>query len=251
MTDLIKQKTAEEICNHRHEALRLLGEAVELIRQADEHAKSACGDRAYWLGDLLRTYSLGADSVDKARANLDASVWRSIFDRTGLGSLFDSTRAEQFRKQLEEDPPPVSIETVMATALDLSARADQIFEESVTTIFRGLSRRHKSNSGFSFGSRIIFDGVLKGHGLWWEDTIRDLERITYTVSGKAIPDRRDSVHRQIDYSSWRPSAGEIENEMFRLKWFKNGNLHVHIIDEDVIRRLNAILADNNLLGHAA
>lgn len=258
MKEIIKRQTAQEICDHRDESLRLMVEGIELIREAADQANKATSKNgsvwiSYELGKLSlekRLGEYGRDTIENLRKRLDADVWKSLYVRTGLGDHFDTQAREAFQKQLSENPPEVTIENVIATCFSMAGRQSEIFERSVMNLFRRLSRTHKSNNGFCFGTRMIFWNVVDGFDYKWQDVMRDLERVVMTISGAEVPDRVNGIISEFNQARkgvWGKSAGELMTQYFDLRWFNNGNMHVRIRNKEVIDTLNKIIADENTL----
>jgi len=255
MTDMIRKDSAEEICAHRDRALDLYRRAVELIAEANKAARKATlSQHAYGFGPSRKVMqSLGSrpdeGSVEDIRKELDRYVWRHLFDSTGLGDLFDTKRKRKFDDQLERDPPEVSVETLMATAFDLASRAPEIIEESICDLFNSLRKSFKSNSGSGFGRRLILTHAMDNGYLsysWGDERVGDFERAVCLVRGEEVPDRMGGIRGCI-----REAAKQNDSETFHgvieARWYKNGNLHLWVKDDDTIRRLNDILAKHGEL----
>ncbi|GEM_PF-5759990 len=231
MREIIKRKSAEEICNHRDEALRLLKAGLELLDQAQAEAGKATNKNAsYWVSSALQRHRFNdgdTHAIRAGRKTIDADVWRNIFRVTGLGDKFDTEHRRKFEEQLGKDPLEVTIENIIATSLDLAGRQGEIFTNSIKNLFKRLSRYHKSNSGFCFGSRLIFGDILSYHSMMWKDTIRDLERAVLTIEGVEVPSYNNGIIAQFSQERkgiYEAMAGEVENDHFDFRWFKNGNL---------------------------
>lgn len=87
-----------------------------------------------------------------------------------------------------------------------------------------------------------------GYGFFTSSTYRfdqldDLERILSLLAGRSIPEARNSLATRIGekLSMDRRQAG-YEDELFEIRWFKNGNLHVRFKRQDLVQKMNRILA---------
>lgn len=187
--------------------------------------------------------------LEHVRQNLDRSIWSYLIDFMGLERVMDRTESELFRKSLEENPTPATAENCAATFSRLLADADTIFRRGIALAFSGLDRRFRSHDGFKIGSRVVIAYAVDGSGYWVrgrEDTIRDVERAFYTVDGKEQPDRMGGIIgalRTARGSGWGPAAYMAETDYFRVRVFKNGNAHIWFLRDDLVEKVNQLLAE--------
>lgn len=211
------------------------------------------------LAGVLRGHSLhtggdryGADAVfgsihspdrvrEALRRQLDVSVWRGLMQLTGFQNLMDATAREQFERQLQgDDVPEVSEATVRATFAGLFEDADTIFKRGIATAFSRLDRRFKSHDGFKVGTRLIITGLIQGapfssrsdraHAM-----LLDIERAFAVLDGQA-PDAE-----VLPYSVQRGHV--YETRYFRIRTFQNGNAHLWMLRDDLVRRVNKLLGE--------
>lgn len=203
----------------------------------------------------------GADVVfgsvydpDKAKTNLrravDVAVWRGLMAMTGFNQLMDATAKEAFDLQLQgDDVPEVSEETVRATFAQLFEDADTIFKRGIATAFSKLDRRFKSHDGFKLGARVVITGAFdtrfgsSTYGHAW-DTIQDIERAFAVLDG--VPPDPRALERAVDESrkghGYGPRQSEAETRYFRIKGFMNGNAHLWFVRDDLVEKVNRLLA---------
>jgi len=258
-TDLMPRDTVEEIVRLRDEALKLYTEASEKIGEANKLlARATLTSNSYRFSVDRHTLArIGEHQfIEATRKKIDQYVWRHIFNTSSLGDLFNSKTRREFEKKLEEDPPEVTVDTVVATAMNLAGNAGDMFTQSVHDLYTLLRRRFKSHSGFGFGSRLIFEGMMSwGYiGTHCEQCIWDLERVVYILDGKSPPERYGGIlgmTREYRRNNGQHDTGEVENEYFKCRWYKNGNLHVWLLREDITAKMNATLENSNQLGAGA
>ena len=76
------------------------------------------------------------------------------------------------------------------------------------------------------------------------DHLIDLERTLFVIDGRKPPAARESIVNQIE-SYRRGDDGErfFETDELAVRWFKNGNVDVTIKRDDLIAKLNQIIAE--------
>jgi predicted RNA methylase len=192
---------------------------------------------------------------------LDRSAWQALLDLTGGGELMDRQAKEEWRASLK-DPAPFTPENCKATFAHLWGNRRELFLRGIANTFSRLDRRFRSHDGFKIGARLIIDGGLDTdysapHWKAYErrDTFEDVERLLYELDGKPYPSRVDKARRE-DGEEWPALASEAVTKLsranlpevvtgpyFRVRVFKNGNLHIWFEREDLLREVNRLLAE--------
>lgn len=256
-SDLILAAPIDMIEAHRNESLRLFGEAFDMIELALEHAaKAAPSQPSPYFRDVGQRLSERGPAgrarfLKAARQDVDRATWRHLLGVSGMERLMDQTAKAQFDDQLKNDPPEVSADTCRATMTALFEDAPTIFKRGIAEAFSRLDRRFKSHDGFKIGSRIVLTNAFSEHGSWnyhykAEAKFRDVERTFYVLDGKQQPDRAAGIVGAIDAAKPRnlqAGAFTAEDDYFRVRVFKNGNLHVWFKRDDLLSRVNRLLAD--------
>lgn len=261
MTAIAHRATIDEIGAQRDRAVELYAKAYDLWCEALQAVRAAApAFTSYSMPEdaarALRSASTAgrADFLAAMTKVTDQAVWRYLIDSTGLDRLMDATAREQFRAQLD-NPPPATADNCFATMSQLVEDADLIFKRGVATTFSRLDRRFRSHDGFKIGSRMVLDAMLGLDG-WWnsyrrhDDTLVDVERAFALLDGKPQPERDAGIVGAIKLAResatggrFRPAAFEAESDYFRVKVFKNGNAHVWFKRDDLLKRVNLLLAD--------
>jgi predicted RNA methylase len=246
---------------HRNNAIALFGEAYDaLVRARDSLAHTAPSNAyASYLPDSLVSLLAPRGRSNEREAFIgavtkraDQLAWTHLLSVSGLERLMDQKAKRQFSQQIEEAPPPATAENCYATMQALFADAGTIFKRGIAEAFSGLDRRFRSHDGFKIGTRVVLSGAMSEHGMWnhylrRDDAIRDVERTFYVLDGRQQPDRGDGVVGVIDRARPRGlgrSAYEVEDEYFRVRVFKNGNVHLWFLRPDLLERVNQLLADH-------
>lgn len=208
-----------------------------------------------------------------ARRLTDLRVWSWVVQRTDLEKLMDAEAKEKLRQQMRYVPdridphtrqlitgeeaergmPPVTVENIYATLQQFSLDAESIFRRGIANAFSKLDRRFRSHDGFKIGSRVIltyafssFSGSLQ-HGET-RDMLLDIERAF------AVLDNEGHLGAQYGQGVWAldqdrrggclgPKQSETETRYFKIRGYKNGNAHLWFTRDDLVRKVNRLLAE--------
>lgn len=252
-TAIIASAGIDQIEAARAKILDLYRVAAEALKGADDLLRVAAPSGSCLLPALhadRNGFPLRLDQLEEAvRRPLDRSIWSHLIQVTQLDRLMDATAKKQFRDQLDKDPPPATADNCRATIEQLLGDSDLIFKRGVATAFSKLDRRFRSHDGFKIGSRIVIsyfadrDGWLSSNR---RDILVDVERAFAVLDGQEAPHRDagiDGALRLARGSGLSARAYEAESSYFRAKVFKNGNAHVYFKRDDLVDKVNLLLAD--------
>lgn len=251
MKDLVKKKSVEAIVDHRDRALELYKQAEELIQQANLHAKEACVTEKYGFSlpqHIVRnlSYSTISDTfMEDVQKYLDQNVWSSLVDLTKITDYMDHKTREEFRKQMSDSPPEVTVDNVMATITGFAENQQVMFYKGLVNIFDlvKMYTEYKNNQGFGFNKKMILKNLFSSlygasHRI---DVLHDLDKICHILDGLEPPDKyatEDSIYNKLHkVSTWNLQRQEIDTKYFTIKVFANGNAHVYF-KEGVREKLN-------------
>lgn len=257
MNQIIRRATIDETEAHRNRAVELFGAAWDTLQEAYKAARAASPSGLYELPGLR----FGRDQwdvdtrekyVSRVTAEVDRGVWSHLVKATGLERLMDRTELERFREDLRAAPPPATAENCAATFERLIGEADVIFKRGIALAFARLDRRFRSHDGFKIGARVVLSNMMSECGFWHsyrrhDDTLADIERAFAVLDGKPAPERHAGIVGAVDEARRKGGIGakayEVESEHFRVRVFKNGNAHIWFKRDDLVERVNLLLAD--------
>ena len=208
----------------------------------------------------------------------DIQFWTWVIEKGDLERLMDIEAKNKLRDQLRYVPlksksgrdvideeeaarsfPPVTAENVVATVQNFMAQADFIFKRGVANVFSKLDRRFRSHNGFKIGSRVILSYFMDSR--WGSihrgsiETLTDIERAFAILDAwdEKTGEFRDGVnmsfhaiYHAIERAKPRgmsPQAFEVETEYFLIRCYKNGNAHLWMRRDDLVRKVNKVLAE--------
>jgi len=246
--------TVHEIAAHRDRALALYEQALDLLAVAQDEARAAAPSGVYELPALgfSSSYQLSrADLLKRTQKTLDKAVWSHVIEAQGITSLMDKSERKKAREELEKDPPPFNADDCQAVMERLIADRQTIFQRGIANAFSALDRRFRSHDGFKLGSRIVLSYALQQFGSWTsyhhDETITDVERVFHLLDGKPQPDRRAGIVSKIEDGrracGWEASAFMVEDDYFKVRVYRNGNVHMWFKRDDLVEKVNLNLAD--------
>jgi len=240
--DLALPTTLTDLLKGRDEALRLIEDA----RRLTEMARDVLSPLGHYL--MPRGGQLPEDEK-RVRIELDQSMWRRAFDLTGFKQLMDSQAVAEFEKSLAPNPPEFTEANIRATFIELQINATHMFRRGVVNVFRYLSDSYRTNAAepFRIGRKVVMSWMIgpsyrKGlrvkHG-WAADKLNDLDRVFQTLDGKPFQPRSLESAMTAVFEE----GGVFENELYRAKAFKNGNMHLEFKRLDLLDKVNEQIAD--------
>lgn len=182
-------------------------------------------------------------------AHIDRGCWSSLLSMTGAEALMDRQAKQEWRDSLKS-PAPFTPENCKATFGHLWGSRRELFLRGIAQAFAKLDRRFRSHDGFKVGARLIIDGALDTQwtSTHWKhydrrDTFNDVERILYELEGLPAPDGGETVVDQVSGLAVSSLPQVVQGRFFRVRVFKNGNLHIWFENDELLRRVNKLLAE--------
>jgi len=255
MHDLIRRESIEELCAHRDRALALYAEGWDVFKAAGmELNKAAPTGRFDFPSSGYRDRPMidlpgKEEFMGKMRVEIDRAVWRHLMQFGQFETIMDKAERDRFRAGIDgPDVPEATPENCFATFQSLVAQSGEIFRRGIANAFAGLDRRFRSHDGFKIGSRVVLTYFHREGYCYTSDrvyeTIRDIEKTFRILDGKPPAERGDDIVAKANAAmdSRNPQC-VVEDEYFRLKAFKNGNAHLWFKRDDLLLKVNALLAE--------
>lgn len=242
-TQLALPTTLTDLLNARETALRLHHDARTLTDKA-KATLDAVGTH------LMPNSAQFRDYESNVIAELDCSLWRRAFDLTGFKQLMDAEAVAEFERSLSPKPPEFTDSNIRATLIDLHSKAGEMFRRGIVNVFRRLSDDYKTNSNepFRIGRKAVMTYMVKpafNRGLQVDyglagSRLNDIDRIIKTLDKKHFKPRE--FEYAINVALEKSEA--FEDAYYRVKGFKNGNLHIEFKREDLLDGLNDQIAQH-------
>lgn len=257
MSEIIRKDSIEEIALKRARCLELFERGFGLIADAmalhREVARTDYGPES----DLQKDYAWNAIADGKrdraqgiARRRVDRDVWKYLFEASGLRDLMDATAIEDWRRELERDPPPADIDTIRATFTRLRDERGAIFRRGAVRLFEQLDRkRFRSHSAFKIEARIILESAFQENDSGWNhwrdgrEKLADLDRIMHVLDGRQPKASGGDAAAMVAQDRRSRLSGDVETDYLRLRHFQNGNVHAWMKRADLVAAVNRLIAE--------
>lgn len=242
-TSLALPTTLNDLLDARSEALRLFTDARRLTVMAQEILAP--------LGSNLMPYSAEfRDCEERARRELDERLWRRAFDLTGFKQLMDAQAVAEFEKSLNPATPEFTDATIRATFIDLQLKSGDMFRRGIFNIFRYLSDDYRTNAKepFRIGRKVVMSymvemsfrkGLRLRYGQYASDRLNDMDRVFQTLDGAQFQPRTLEAAMNASFEEKQV----FENDFYRAKAFKNGNMHLEFKRLDLLDKVNEQIAE--------
>lgn len=252
------------LCSQRDQAIAKMKKALGLMAVGHQYAteayalgKDASGGHTFTLldrrnQDEYRRIFVGIDaerSLKTFQHETDASVWMRVIEETGIARLMDNQARKEFFAQLQSDQVPEVSEEAVSSAIELLLQDSKlIFQRGLANVFSSLDRRFKSHDAFKIGSRVILSRLFNEYGgICYSSEVRqqllDVERVL-SVLDKQDPESTDIIKAiDADRKGYGPRQSMTETRYLRIRGYKNGNGHLWFVRDDLIEKLNLMLAD--------
>ena len=257
-TEITRRDTVTQLVENYEAAVADITQAYSLLHGAKDRLNDSfdMGQRIYSFDVLPHGYhygiSLSNDSLDEVMAQIKLDAWRVIMERLELRKLLSIVRREQLNKQLSDGNvlPDITIENVWGIFESAVSNVDRYMEEAVLEVFELLrppSSQYKTNSEFEIGKRVVLKWYVEpsyskrgGFNIRYssEPQITALDNVFLRLDGKGIV----STFNGPTYDAIKLAGrdGVCETEYFKLRCYRNGNLHVKFKRLDLVQRLNTI-----------
>lgn len=240
-TTLSLPTTLTDMLEARDRAIRLHGDA----RRANDLAEDVLKSAGQYLAPSEMNFKETQDRVIKA---IDQRMWTRAFDITGFRQMMDAQEVEKFERSLYADTAAFTEDNIRATFLELSQRADEMFRRGIVRVFRGLDREYRSHDAFRVKRKAILTFMLR-------PGFRGGMQVGYGTPSHQLDDI-DRVFKTLDRKRFQPRELEsglnaafklrqlFEDDYYRAKGFKNGNLHLEFKRDDLLEQVNELIAEH-------
>lgn len=240
-TDLAIPTTLQDMCDSRDRALARVKQAEDILASAsDELDKIARYAMPY--GASMR------DSLSQIRKEMDRRLWSAAFDKTGFMQLMDAEAKRRFEADLDKDPPAFTMDNVRSTFASLFQDAETMYARGIVNVFLRLSKAYKTNrkEPFKVARKAILGYMVESNysgglrvGYYAQATVNDIDRVFKTLDGKQHQPR--SLETALNAALQK---GEVyEDDYYRIKGFKNRNMHIEFKRDDLLQKANRIIHD--------
>lgn len=261
MSQLVKSVSVDDLLNKREAIIERLASMQNLWDEINELSQQYFNDnKVYGCADyfvnglngrhgshkLFDKHNGKNIGLESATQRVDKAGWKHLLHESGMRTLMNNAMRNQWDGLLYNDNekvPVLSRGTIEATFGQLHADSQNIFEQGVIDVFKGLSWEYKTNMPQKFGKRIVLGWVRSYSGNHSAcDKIDDLCRVFSILDGGTVADHRNADGGELARMARDKFSGEHEFIYFKARWFKNNNAHITFSRLDLVEQLNRIIA---------
>ena len=234
--------TLTDMLNGRNKAIELHQQARRIGGLVNETLKP--------FGDYMMPNGMQfGECEERAIWELDTKLWRRAFDLTGFKQLMDAEAVAEFERSLSPHPPEFTEANIRSTFVDLQLKAGHMFRRGIVNVFRRLADKYKTNAAepFKVGRKVVMSymvdsGFQKGLRIrisYGSEHLNDIDRVVKTLDGKEFKPRSLESDMNAAFTNTDP----FEDDYYRARAFKNGNLHLEFKRLDLLEKLNEQIAE--------
>ena len=263
---LIPRQTITTIVDNVAHARADIAEAFTLLIGAKDRLAAVLGDGSATYYGHLWTHQISDYHLAYTAAEVDAqctrNAWRYVLEQTGLRSYMTEARQQELQAQLDKDEfPALTVENVLSTLQGLTSQVGTLLHESAKEVFDWL-RPHsgcgigalKTNKKFHIGSKAIVGWAVEAHyaggyqlNSYRQANFRALGNVFSLLDGQGAQKYPDDLCTQLDTALRTAKPGTAMTVPYlACKPYKNGNMHLHFLRQDLVDRLNQIGSDGTL-----
>jgi len=203
------------------------------------------------LRNNINWYNVGEvpqKNLDIAKRTTDRAFWKQLLKESKLGITMNSEQYEKILEDIEKHPVELQYDVAVETFMELYQNREQSFKEGLVKVFKNLSGSFKSHSAFKIQKRTIIKEVFERQYIrsnYNGRVFNDAWKILYLLDGidpTAIEPNKQP--HNIMYSGAKNGQTDFDFGKFRVKVFLgNGNVHLWIEDEELLNKVNRIIAE--------
>ena len=259
MNDMIRTSNLEAATAARSAALAKYEEARVLIEEANTLASrahynfSGRRDREGEPGYRQPGFTLYAErhfkgypgnlNINEIVKDLDKVLWRNTLHCSGLTCLMSKGEYDKAIDSLEKEPPEFTTDNVKASYADFAGRLDEIENTAIIDLFKCLSWSYKSNEPVKIGKRIVLTGMIWSNRTEYrrEHYLDDLEKAIYRARDLSPPANDNRLCVKLNLSL-KNREDLYQDNLFKIRAFGNGNVHIYILHQSDRDALNKRIA---------
>lgn len=273
-SNIAVRRTVEEMIRLREMGLSKFAEVLKLRRMAKEAFDEAHKIFTEAIGEEMsikysisfsRLFSQYGDESffeEKIKKEVDASLWKAVFETTPLWSFLDMEAKVKMEESLL-NPIEFNHEDVLNTISEHFNDRDSYIRRGLINAFKKTqnysSGKYKSHDAFKLDKKLIFAAfVVYDYGKTKKyysidyifHYIQDIDRAFHIFDGKKYE------KNEIDSGKLREMISNneknLETEYFHIKMYRNGNLHLIFKRPDLVKKCNKEIAayfGENVLGN--
>lgn len=170
--------------------------------------------------------------IKMIKREVDVLFWQKLIKICQFKEIMHSKKYDQLESELYNNTPEFTVDNATATLTQLISELPDLLTELVRNTFTCRSKDHKSNGNMKLDKKQVYKSLLSSsHG---ENLLIDITRAISILEGVS----NEYILRELNE---RREVVKYDGKV-KFKAFLNGNVHVTFLDEDLLNKLNDVLA---------
>jgi hypothetical protein len=237
------KQSAKDMCETRDQIMGLITQALDKLGEAEFLLKTISSGTTFSFDrNCFFQPSNPANqqkTVENLRKQTDRKVWDHIIN---LGEFRNLMSVKEQRKVDEAllDVPPVTYETVVATFTHLLNSRGNMLHDLIETAFLERNKSYKSNSGNKVNRKHVIESVFckygyANYGSYATNRLDDITKAISILTGLEAPHVTNILTKQNELIAF--------NGAVKYRAFKKGTVHVQIVSNELLDKINDALAN--------
>jgi len=196
------------------------------------------------------------EDADGCMSRVSRQVWGRIVQLLELRRMMSIKRYDQLENQLSDgELPQITEANVIALVEGYASDIPVMIKEAVTEVVEWLrphDSRHKTNTELEIGPKVVLTGIIKRayKSCQFEVKFHSQQDLIALGNVFSMLDGQGTISKTyggpLRDAIQASETGTAETPYFRVKMFKNGNLHVEFRRLDLLAKLNQMAGGKNL-----
>lgn len=246
---LLPIQSVEDFCITFDKAKRQIVESLNVIASARSSVFRII-ERFEIVPHQLRDHDFDDPEqiIKDAEREMLKSAWAEIIKRSGVRDVMVERRQNELNELLRSgELPPLNAESIRSFIDGLRGDLDRIVSEAIeeaSRVLRPHDFAYKTNDdGWELGEKAIIEYGVISEWDWRinhhrRPNITAIDNAFHLLDGKGVAKHPHTLVCAIE-SAMQAGIQTCETPYFRVKWFKNGNIHWEFLRMDLVAALNA------------
>lgn len=263
--DLVKRASIAEMVETYIRETEVVKRAYALLWQSKQNLERVFGEEFADFDTFPDRVHQSEDTYEAIINKMKCNAWEAIVNRLKLHKLLSPTRWDELQRKLEDhrQMPEINMKNVADMLTAYQQNAQTFLEESIKEVYDYLRPRseykgaeyktNQRNARFELGRKIILTRMVDtSFGTWrvhygrTEQELVSLDMVFTHLDGEMVPDGYRSPLVDAINTTEAESGRPVETKYFRVKAYKNGNLHLEFLRVELLAKFNAVAGGKNL-----
>lgn len=189
------------------------------------------------------------DRPEDVIKRMHRGAWAAIVERLEVFRFLSVARAGELKQHLATgDLPEITEDNIIAFTNSYLHQMGSMLEEAIREVYDWLRPRYdeyKTNSQYEVGERVVLTGQAERYGKGYhiranhEPQWGALENVFTALDGRGqvLRHQKATVAIALEEGGW---SGRAETDLFEIRAFKNGNVHLRFLRLDLLQRFNHV-----------